>query len=48
VAVASDEDQHGSGRMDPLKRAQLIDAGAHLVIPDYRDATALMEALFHE
>jgi phosphoglycolate phosphatase-like HAD superfamily hydrolase len=48
VAVASDEDQHGSGRMDPVKRAQLIDAGAHVVIPDYRDAAALVDALFHE
>jgi len=48
VAVASDEDHNGSGRMDPVKRAQLIDAGAHVVIPDYRDATALLEALIHE
>jgi phosphoglycolate phosphatase len=48
VAVASDEDEHGSGRMDPIKRAQLLDAGAHLVIPDYRDAAALVEALFHD
>jgi phosphoglycolate phosphatase-like HAD superfamily hydrolase len=48
VAVASDEDHHASGRMDPVKRAQLIDAGAHVVIPDYRDAAALMDALFHK
>jgi phosphoglycolate phosphatase len=48
VAVASDEDHNGSGRMDPLKRAQLIDAGAHVAIPDYRDAAALFDALTHE
>lgn len=48
VAVASDEDHNGSGRMDSVKRAQLIDAGADAVIPDYRDAAALLDALIHE
>jgi phosphoglycolate phosphatase-like HAD superfamily hydrolase len=48
VAVASDEDHHGSGQMDPVKRSQLIEAGAHVLIPDYRDAAALAAALFHE
>jgi len=48
VAVASDEDHNGSGRMDPLKRSQLLDAGAHVLLPDYGDAAALVEALFHE
>jgi phosphoglycolate phosphatase len=48
VAVASDEDHHASGRMDPVKRAQLAGAGAHVIIPDYRDAAALLETLFHE
>jgi phosphoglycolate phosphatase len=48
VAVASDEDHNGSGRMDPAKRTQLMDAGAHVLIPDYRDAAALLDALFHE
>jgi phosphoglycolate phosphatase len=48
VSVASDEDHHASGCMDPEKRAQLMNAGAHVVIPDYRDAAALMDALFHE
>jgi phosphoglycolate phosphatase len=47
VALATDEDHNGSGRMDPLKRAQLIAAGAHVVLPDYRDAAALVDALFH-
>jgi phosphoglycolate phosphatase len=48
VAVASDEDHHGSGLMDPVKQAQLIEAGAHVLIPDYRDAAVLLDALFHE
>jgi phosphoglycolate phosphatase-like HAD superfamily hydrolase len=48
VAVASDEDHNGSGRMDPVKRTQLIDAGAQVVIPDYRDAAALLDMLIHE
>jgi phosphoglycolate phosphatase len=48
VAVASDEDHNGSGLMDPAKRAQLIHAGAHVVIPDYRDAAALLDAFTHE
>ena len=48
VAVASDEDHNGSGRMDQAKRSQLIEVGAHVLIPDYRDAAALVDALFHE
>jgi phosphoglycolate phosphatase-like HAD superfamily hydrolase len=47
VAVASDEDHNGSGRMDPVKRAQLSKAGAHVLIPDYRDAAALLDTLLH-
>jgi hypothetical protein len=34
--------------MDAVKRTQLIDADAHVVIPDYRDAAALLDALFHD
>ena len=45
VAVASDEVEHGSGRVDPAKRALLLKAGADVVIPDYRDAIALLEVL---
>jgi len=48
VAVASDENENGSGRNDPVKEEQLTKAGAHLVIPDYRDAAALLEVLFDE
>lgn len=46
VAVASDEAHNGSGRMDEWKRARLLGVGADVVIPDYRDADALIECLF--
>ena len=42
VAVASDEQHNGSGRMDAWKRARLLGVGAHVVIPDYRDAQSLL------
>ncbi len=42
VAVASDEANNGSGRMDPWKRQRLLGVGADCVIPDYRDAEALL------
>ena len=43
VAVASDEANNGSGRMDEWKRQRLLGVGADAVIPDYRDATALVD-----
>ncbi|MBI5822355.1 MAG: HAD family hydrolase [Verrucomicrobia bacterium] len=46
VAVASDEAANGSGRMDEWKRRRLIGVGADVVIPDYRDAGALLELVF--
>lgn len=46
VGVASDEDVNGSGRMDPQKQRLLKSAGADVLIPDYRDASALIECLF--
>jgi phosphoglycolate phosphatase-like HAD superfamily hydrolase len=46
IAVASNEDANGSGIMDPWKREQLSAAGAHGMIADYRNATALMRAIF--
>ena len=46
VAVASDEAHNGSGRMDPWKRTRLLGVGADLVIPDFRDAKALLHAIF--
>ena len=45
VAVASDEAGR-SGRPDPWKRERLIGVGADIVIPDFREADALLEYLF--
>lgn len=45
VAVASDEAHNGSGRMDEWKRQRLLGVGADIVIPDYRDADALLECI---
>jgi phosphoglycolate phosphatase-like HAD superfamily hydrolase len=45
VAVASDEGQNGSGKVDLHKYKQLAAAGADIVIPDYRDGDALLERL---
>jgi phosphoglycolate phosphatase len=46
VAVASDEARNGSGRFDEWKRQRLLQVGADIVIPDYRDAAALLERIF--
>ncbi len=45
VAVASDEAQPGLGRIDEGKRQRLLAAGADVVIPDFRNADALLETL---
>ncbi len=45
VAIASDEEENGGGRMDPWKRRQLTQAGADAVMADYRDAGNLMDML---
>ena len=45
VAVASDESRNGSGRVDPWKECRLLDAGADVVVPDYRDAIPLVDFL---
>ncbi len=42
VAVASDEANNGSGRMDEWKRKRLLGVGADVVVPDYRDAATLL------
>jgi phosphoglycolate phosphatase-like HAD superfamily hydrolase len=42
IAVASDEANNGSGRMDEWKRQRLSGVGADVVIPDFRDATHLL------
>jgi phosphoglycolate phosphatase len=46
VAVASDEANNGSGRMDEWKRRRLRGVGADVVIPDFRDGAALLEKIF--
>jgi phosphoglycolate phosphatase len=45
VAVASDEANNGSGRIDKWKRQRLLGVGAQIVIPDYRDAVALLRMI---
>ena len=45
VAVASDEANNGSGRMDEWKRQRLLGVGADVVIPDFRDGPALLELI---
>ena len=45
VAVASDEANNGSGKMDAWKRQRLLGVGADVVIPDYRDAATLLECI---
>ncbi|MBX3747913.1 MAG: HAD family hydrolase [Verrucomicrobiae bacterium] len=43
IAVASDEANNGSGRFDEWKRRRLLGVGADVVVPDYRDAEALID-----
>ncbi len=45
VAVASDEAQNGSGRVDEWKRRRLLGVGADAVIPDFRDAIPFVHFL---
>ena len=45
VAVASDEAHNGSGRFDEWKRQRLLGVGAQVVIPDFRDAEALLTTI---
>ena len=45
IAVASDEAHNGSGRMDQWKRTRLLGVGADVVIPDFRDAEALLNRI---
>jgi phosphoglycolate phosphatase len=48
VAVASDEANNGSGRIDHWKRERLLGVGADIVIPDYRDGAALLTTILGE
>jgi phosphoglycolate phosphatase-like HAD superfamily hydrolase len=45
IAVASDEAHNGSGEFDPWKYRRLLGVGADVVIPDFRDAVALLERI---
>lgn len=45
VAVASDEQNNGSGEIDQWKRNRLLGVGADVVIPDYRDGEPLLDVL---
>jgi hypothetical protein len=46
VAVASDEANNGSGKVDEWKRNRLLGVGADVVIPDYQDQSALLHKIF--
>lgn len=46
VGVASDEEQNGSGVIDPDKRGHLLRAGADAIIPDYRNLTWILDNFF--
>jgi len=48
VAVASDEANNGSGRVDEWKRNRLSGVGADIVIADYRDAAPLLRMILGE
>ncbi|MDR3405488.1 MAG: HAD hydrolase-like protein [Chthoniobacter sp.] len=48
IAVCSDEEHNGSGVMDAFKRGQLLEAGADVAIPDFRDAIALVDYLLQK
>ncbi|MCA9047352.1 MAG: HAD family hydrolase [Planctomycetaceae bacterium] len=45
VAMATDEAANGSGNIDRWKRERLLGVGADIVLPDYRDAIALVDFL---
>ena len=45
VAVASDEANNGSGKVDAWKRERLLGVGADVVIADFRDAEPLLNLL---
>ena len=45
VAVASDEANNGSGKVDAWKRERLLGVGADVVIADFRDAETLLNLL---
>ena len=48
VAVASDEANNGAGTVDEWKRQRLLQVGADMVIPDFRDANRWLPMLLGE
>jgi beta-phosphoglucomutase-like phosphatase (HAD superfamily) len=48
VAVCSDENENGSGRIDENKRAVLLEVGANAVIADYREPESLLKIILGE
>jgi phosphoglycolate phosphatase len=48
IAVCSDENENGSGRVDENKRSVLLETGANVVIADYREPEALLQMLLGE
>lgn len=45
IGCATDE-EHRSGRVEPWKRTRLIQAGADVIVPDYRNWPAVADQLF--
>jgi phosphoglycolate phosphatase-like HAD superfamily hydrolase len=48
IAVASDEENHGSGRVDAKKRESLLAAGADAVIADFHATEQIVEAFISQ
>ncbi len=48
VAVASDEAHNGCGQFDAWKHKRLLEVGADVVIPDFRDAEALLSTVLDQ
>lgn len=45
IAICSDENNNGSGLIDPHKEKHLLAVGADAALPDYRDAAALLDQI---
>ena len=46
IAVATDEEQNGSGKLDPFKKTALTQAGADALIPDFRNPDQFIKTIF--
>ncbi len=45
VGVCTDEDENGSGRVEAGKRSILLEAGAQVILPDFRDAARVFRLI---